>query len=87
MSAPVLVLQLAALFRWEQHQPGGCRCLCGLYHRETPGPFGASGCTAAGEPGLLLRVEAPGESSEPLPVCRSCYGILARLADASEHDC
>ncbi|MEU2854552.1 DUF6372 family protein [Streptomyces syringium] len=86
MSDPVLVLQLAALFQWEQHQPGGCRCLCGLYHRESLGRAGG-GCTTAGEPGLLIRIETPaGESSEPLPVCRSCYTALAPLSDAEEPD-
>ncbi|MEU1826644.1 DUF6372 family protein [Streptomyces abikoensis] len=86
MSDPLLVLHLAALFQWEQHQPGGCRCLCGLYHRESLGPAAAGGCTAAGEPGLLIRVETPGESSDPLPVCRACYTALAPLASAEEHD-
>ncbi|MBZ6474999.1 DUF6372 family protein [Streptomyces griseocarneus] len=49
------MLHLAALFRWEQHETGGCRCLCGPYHLESPGPAVAGGCTAAGEPGLLKR--------------------------------
>lgn len=84
MSAPLLVLRLAAAFRWEQHRPGGCRCLCGLYHREAPGLLVAGGCTTAGEPGLLLRVEASGEASEPLPVCRSCYDALVRYGGAVE---
>ncbi|TJZ41189.1 hypothetical protein FCH28_37520 [Streptomyces piniterrae] len=71
---PILTIELAAAFRWEQHRPGGCRCLCGLLHQEaTPG---ATGCTAAGEPGLLIRA-TPAEQGSPLPVCLSCYEVLA----------
>ncbi|MET8178955.1 DUF6372 family protein [Streptomyces sp. NPDC005336] len=39
---PILTIELAAAFRWEQHRPGGCRCLCGLYH-SPPAPTGATG--------------------------------------------
>ncbi|MEV4438056.1 DUF6372 family protein [Streptomyces sp. NPDC049577] len=84
MSEPVLALHRPVLFGWEQHRPGGCRCLCGLYHRESPGPVTAGGCTAAGEPGLLLRIDTPGKSSGPLPLCRPCYTALSSLAGAEE---
>lgn len=74
--APVLVLRRSHLFRWEQHRGGGCRCLCAMWHREVPGTLTAGGCPAPAEPGLLLRVEAPGESSGVLPVCADCYIAL-----------
>nr|WP_272920291.1 DUF6372 family protein [Streptomyces sp. SID5473] len=60
---------------WEQNRPGGCRCLCAIFHRLP----GATGCTTAAEPGLLLRVETPAETSGPLPVCIGCYTALAPL--------
>ncbi len=78
---PVLYLAKTWLFVWEQHRPGGCRCVCGAYH-------GGDGvCTAAAEPGLLLRVVSPGGShqgaadiTDLLPLCGSCYTAIAPLA-------
>ncbi|MFE3279884.1 DUF6372 family protein [Nocardia sp. NPDC059239] len=60
---------------WEQHRPGGCRCVCAFYH---PGD-GESTCLAAAEPGLLIRVEADGETIGPLTLCRYCYNAIADL--------
>ncbi|MGD6765972.1 DUF6372 family protein [Streptomyces sp. BH097] len=72
MTSPVLTVALPVLLDWEQHRPGGCRCLCPIFHRtRAPG-----GCTAAAEPGLLIRVETPEDSHGPLPVCRPCYTSL-----------
>lgn len=81
----VLVLRMHAPLGWEQNRPGGCRCLCGIYHRGDTGPAIAGGCTAAAEPGLLLRIEAPDNCLGPLPVCRPCYATLVPLTDY-EHD-
>jgi len=79
---PVLYLTKTWLFTWEQHRPGGCRCVCALYHR------GPGTCTAAAEPGHLLRVVTPGtephgspaDITDPLPVCAPCYTALASLS-------
>lgn len=75
---PVLTLRLPFLFGWEQHQPGGCRCLCRLYHNTKD----SGACLLAAVPGLLIRVEAGTQSQGPLPVCRSCYTLLAPLANS-----
>lgn len=80
-----LVLQMHAALGWEQRRPGGCRCLCGIYHRDDNGPAIAGGCTAAAEPGLLLRIESPDHRLGPLPVCRRCYISLIPLTDY-EHE-
>ncbi|MGW7268257.1 DUF6372 family protein [Streptomyces sp. NPDC054842] len=61
------------LLEWQQHRPGGCRCLCAIFHHAP----GATGCAAAAEPGLLIRVETAEESRGPLPVCSPCYTALA----------
>nr|CAI60001.1 hypothetical protein [Streptomyces tenjimariensis] len=78
---PVLYLKQTWLFTWEQHAGGGCRCLCRFYHQET------GTCTAAAEPGLLLRVVSPDnphrapEITDPLPLCASCYTAITPLAE------
>jgi hypothetical protein len=80
---PVLFLKRAGLFTWEQHRPGGCRCICRLYHE------GEGVCVAAAEPGCLLRVVTPGapeqdreaEITDALPVCVCCYAALAPLSE------
>ncbi|TLQ38989.1 DUF6372 family protein [Streptomyces marianii] len=79
---PVLYLKKTWLFTWEQHRPGGCRCVCRLYHQ------GEGACTAAAEPGLLLRVvspagphQGPGEITDALPLCASCYAAITPLAE------
>lgn len=79
---PVLYLTKPVLFTWEQHRPGGCRCVCRLYH-------GADGvCMAAAEPGRLLRVVAPGtplqgraDITDALAVCAPCYTALTPLSE------
>ncbi|MFD4555283.1 DUF6372 family protein [Streptomyces sp. NPDC058469] len=79
---PVLYLTKTWLFTWEQHRPGGCRCVCALYHQ------GSGTCTAAAEPGHLLRVVTPGveqhsspaDITDALPVCGPCYTALAPLS-------
>ena len=53
-----------------------------LFHRT--GPFRAVGCLAAAEPGLLLHIRTPEETTGPLPVCRPCYAALAPLADGND---
>ncbi|WP_223863703.1 DUF6372 family protein [Streptomyces sp. 5-10] len=80
---PVLYLTKTWLFTWEQHRPGGCRCICRLYHD------GQGACTTAAEPGHLLRVVTPGASgqgyeadiTDALPVCTHCYAALAPLSE------
>ncbi|WP_373457326.1 DUF6372 family protein [Nocardia farcinica] len=73
------VVQLPTLWRWEQHEGGGCRCVCAFYHprRGLPG----SVCLGPAEPGLLVRVETEGEVSGPLPgvppVLRRARGVTA----------
>ncbi|WP_459963993.1 DUF6372 family protein [Nocardia sp. IFM 10818] len=74
---PILTVRPWALFSWQQHRPGGCRCICAFYH-----PSGAeqSTCLSAAEPGLLIRVEAEdGHTEVPLPVCRPCYTAIAGI--------
>ena len=71
---PVLAVPLPMLLEWEQHRPGGCRCLCAVFHHAP----GTTGCTAAAEPGLLIRVETAADSRGPLPVCRPCYTVLGQ---------
>ena len=73
----VVTVHLPALFTWEQHDGGGCRCCCTLYHRHRS-TSGISTCTAAAEPGLLITVETGDETCGPLPVCRRCYTALAQ---------
>lgn len=79
---PVLTVRLAAMFQWEQSRPGGCRCVCALYHRH----HRMDGtCLAAADPGLLIRLEAGGHTSDPTPVCARCYAALSEngaLSDA-----
>ncbi|MFD4356783.1 DUF6372 family protein [Nocardia sp. NPDC058518] len=80
---PILAVPVAAAMVWNQHTPGGCRCLCQIYHRGV----GSGGCTRAAEPGLLIRLEVTGpdttppqlavEVDRPLPVCGRCYRLLA----------
>ncbi|MGW2110707.1 DUF6372 family protein [Streptomyces sp. NPDC001948] len=69
---PILTIRVNAMFTWEQHKPGGCRCLCAVFHRSQNAPA----CTGPGEPGMLIRVEAPRETSTPMPVCLGCYHQL-----------
>lgn len=64
------------MFRWEQRRPGGCRCVCRMFHNIPSGT-----CLSAAEPGLLIQVVASsGTKDGPLPVCRDCYTALAPLA-------
>ncbi|MFF4173668.1 DUF6372 family protein [Streptomyces sp. NPDC001744] len=80
---PVLYLTMVWLFTWQQHRPGGCRCVCRFYHS------GEGTCSAAAEPGRLLRVVTPGterhsspaDITDALPVCASCYTALAPLSE------
>lgn len=78
--APVLYLTQPATFTWEQHAPGGCRCVCRLYHD------GQGACLEAAEPGRLLRVVTPDSAwgpadiTEPLQICATCYTAIAPLA-------
>src|SRR5690606_6672954 len=58
---PVLYLTKTWMFTWEQHRPGGCRCVCALYHQ------GPGACTAAADPGRLLRVVTPGVEDHASP--------------------
>lgn len=82
----MLYLTKTWLFTWEQHRPGGCRCVCALYH------LGEGACTAAAEPGHLLRVVTPGversgsrtDITEALPLCGPCYEALTPLARPSQ---
>lgn len=78
---PVLYLQQAWQFTWQQHAPGGCRCLCRIYHH------GDGACTLAAEPGHLLRVVTPagpgadsGDITDALPLCAPCYDAIAPIA-------
>lgn len=80
--APILTVPVPAALTWTQHAGGGCRCLCRIYH---PG-VGSGSCPAAAEPGLLIRLEVPGDPDQvhqvpgaaaPLPVCARCYQLLA----------
>ena len=73
----VLVIRMRWMFGWQQHRPGGCRCMCRLFHSAAD----ASVCLAAAEPGRLIRVETDSETSGPLPVCLPCYTALAPLAE------
>ncbi|KUF17388.1 hypothetical protein AT728_16435 [Streptomyces silvensis] len=70
------------MFTWQQHRPGGCRCVCRMYHR------GEGVCTAAAEPGFLLRVvspnnphQGPGEITEALVLCAPCYAAIRPFAE------
>ncbi|MFH8294944.1 DUF6372 family protein [Streptomyces sp. NPDC018059] len=78
---PVLYLTKTWMITWEQRRPGGCRCLCRLYHQ------GGSTCTAAADPGHPLRVVSPetthlgsAEISEALVLCAPCYAAITPLA-------
>ncbi len=77
--APILTVPVPAAMTWTQRDGGGCRCLCRIYH---PG-VGSGSCPAAAEPGLLIRLEVPGDPDQvpgadaPLPVCDRCYQLLA----------
>jgi hypothetical protein len=79
---PVLYLTRTWLFTWEQHRPGGCRCVCRIYH------VGEGTCLAAADPGHLLRVVTPGtephassaDITEPLPLCAACYTAIGPLS-------
>ncbi|UGT58798.1 DUF6372 family protein [Nocardia asteroides] len=80
--APILTVTVPAALTWTQHAGGGCRCLCPIYHRGV----GTDACTAAAEPGLLIRLEVPDAPDQvhqvpgadaPLPVCARCYRWLA----------
>ncbi|WP_331764365.1 DUF6372 family protein [Streptomyces sp. NBC_01506] len=72
---PILTLRLPVLLDWEQDRPGGCRCLCRIFHNDPA----STGCTTGAQPGLLLRVETGTANSGPLPVCIGCYTALAPL--------
>jgi Family of unknown function (DUF6372) len=73
---PVLTVPLPAMFEWEQTLPGGCRCACAVFHQSRMRPA----CTNPADPGLLVRVQTPTETSRPLPVCLGCYHDLVPLA-------
>ncbi|WP_031099024.1 DUF6372 family protein [Streptomyces sp. NRRL S-15] len=73
---PILTVRMNAMFAWEQARPGGCRCACALFHASKM----AMACTSPAEPGLLIRVETPTETSAPLPVCLGCYHQLVPRA-------
>ncbi|MFG1913000.1 DUF6372 family protein [Kribbella sp. NPDC048928] len=76
----VLYLAQDAVYTWQQHASGGCRCVCRLYH-DDPGV-----CLEPAEPGYLLRVVAPAnpvvpaDISELLQICAACYAAIAPLA-------
>ncbi|MEV6357909.1 DUF6372 family protein [Streptomyces hydrogenans] len=80
---PVIYLVKRWLFTWEQHRPGGCRCVCRVYHGES------GTCLEAAEPGRLLRVitrPVAGDGratdvTDPLPLCDACYTALAPLSE------
>ncbi|WP_374987159.1 DUF6372 family protein [Streptomyces fradiae] len=80
---PVIYLVKRWLFTWEQHRPGGCRCVCRMYHG------GDGTCLAAAEPGRLLRVITrpvagdgrAADVTDPLPLCGACYTALAPLSE------
>ncbi|MGW5317823.1 DUF6372 family protein [Nocardia thailandica] len=77
--APILTVAVPAALTWTQHAPGGCRCLCQIYHRGV----GGRSCVSAAEPGLLITLEVPADAppvpgaDAPLPVCAACYRLLA----------
>ncbi|MFF2088632.1 DUF6372 family protein [Nocardia sp. NPDC058176] len=81
--SPILTVPVPVARMWNQDLPGGCRCLCQIYHRGV----GVGGCTRAAEPGLLIRLEvterdatAPDLAADldrPMPVCGCCYRLLA----------
>lgn len=79
-TVPVLYVTQMALYTWQQHAPGGCRCVCGLYHE------GQGVCLEPAEPGHFLRVVAPanpvmpGDISELLQICAACYAAIAPRA-------
>jgi hypothetical protein len=78
---PVLYLTMRWLFTWEQRRPGGCRCVCRLYHQ------GTGACTAPAEPGHLCRVVTSGEGptadiTDVLVLCVPCYDALSRVDDS-----
>ena len=76
---PVLYLTQRFLFLWDQHAPGGCRCVCRMYH------CGSGTCQAPAEPGRLLRVikvahpGVPGDITDGLALCAACYTAIAPL--------
>lgn len=75
---PVLTIRLRFFFAWEQHRPGGCRCVCRMYHAAPDGGV----CMEAADPGLLIQVASDSFKTEgPVPVCRDCYTALAPLAE------
>ncbi|WP_331758552.1 hypothetical protein OG225_40795 (plasmid) [Nocardia sp. NBC_01377] len=80
--APILAVRVPVAMAWTQHARGGCRCLCGIYHRGV----GTGGCLNAAEPGLLITLEVTDDPADaprvpgadgPLPVCAWCYHLLA----------
>lgn len=83
LEPPVLYLTKTWLFTWEQHRPGGCRCVCRMYHS------GQGTCAEAADPGHLLRVVTPGieehghpaDITDSLPVCAPCWPC-SRIAAA-----
>jgi hypothetical protein len=78
---PVLYLTQVATITWEQHAPGGCRCVCRLYHDGDQGT-----CLESAEPGRLLRVVTqasawgPADITDPLQICAACYTAIAPRA-------
>ncbi|UJV47313.1 DUF6372 family protein [Streptomyces sp. AMCC400023] len=70
---PILTVDLPAMYEWEPDQPGGCRCACAVFHQSKM----VAACTSPGQPGLLIRVQTPDQTSRPLPVCIGCYNELA----------
>jgi hypothetical protein len=80
---PVLYLKETWPFTWQQHRPGGCRCICRFYHD------GDGSCMSAAEPGLLLHLlnpreqeKSPADATGVLVLCRPCYTAIAPLSES-----
>ena len=82
---PILTVRILARMEWQQHAPGGCRCVCAFYHK------GGGACAEAAEPGLFANVInvnklSPDKGEEELGtvvLCRGCYQAIAERASQS----
>ncbi|MET9366090.1 DUF6372 family protein [Streptomyces sp. NPDC006632] len=78
---PILTIQLDSMSTWEQSDPAGCRCVCAVLHRSDAFTYSPEqsrvACTNTAQPGMLIRIETPADTSVPLPVCIGCYHQLA----------